>query len=203
MWCGCEIDWAEVRGWIEAGATAATALIAWAAYRAWLPQLRGSSKHAAAAAILEAARLMRYHFYDARSPWISAGEFPPAYRATVAHSSEEEAGGYAHVYEGRWKHLGPQIQQLATLRAKAGALLGDDVADALEGVARKARELHNFMTDSVAQYRAGPEIVREWDQEWVELVKKSVKADPSRDDKYSKEFEEKFAALENLLRPHL
>ena len=199
------VDWSVVPAWVEAVGSVVTAGVALAAYRAWRPQLRGASKHTAAAKILEAARLARYHFYDARNTVITAGEFPAEYWASKARSNAQEADGFAKVYQGRWKHLWPQIEQLAILRAKAGALFGEEVASALDELARKARELQGFMENHLSELRAGPEIVSQWaDQEWVRRVRNSVSVDPQdHTDDYSKEFEEKFEKLEKLVKPHI
>jgi Tfp pilus assembly protein PilE len=57
----------------------ATAALAGMAPRSWREQMRGTSRHLAAAQIAEAAQLTRYYFYDARNGLIHASEFPSAY----------------------------------------------------------------------------------------------------------------------------
>lgn len=211
------VDWGSVPGWIEALAAVATAIIAGIALRTWRTPLRGTTRHNAAAEILEQARLFRYLFYDARNPIYWAGEFPPGYHEKSREDqaarrrldvdadvgSEIEADGFAYVFDARWKLLEPQILQLAQLRAKAGAVLSEDVAQAIDGLARKGRELHNYMSQMVEQYRVGRGIVRQWgDQNWVQRVKAGVKVDDTKNpqDAYSLELEEKFNKLAELLR---
>jgi len=81
---------------------------------------------------------------------------------------------------------------LAKLRARAGTLLGDEVADVIERLAKKGRELSNFFDQRVEQIRVGETIVRLWpNQAWVERVKESLIAVPdpnARDDRYTREF---------------
>lgn len=212
------VDWGSVPDWIEALAVVATAIIAVIALRTWRTPVHGTTRHNAAAEILEQARLFRYLFYDARNPMYWAGEFPPGYHEKKREEqnarqrygvdadlgSETEADGFAYVFNARWKLLEPQMLQLARLRARAGAVLSEDVAKAIEDLARKGRELDNYMREMVEQYRVGPGIVRQWsDQRWVERVKASVTVDDTTNpqDPYSLEFEEKFNALAALLRP--
>jgi hypothetical protein len=200
------IEWGNVAEWVAGIAAVATALIAWMALRSWRDQMRGASRHAAAAQIAEAARLTKYHFYDARNPWYDAAEFPPAYHAAQPpRSNTAEARGWAFLFERRYRLLNNQIMRLAKLRAKAGALLSEDSAEALEALARKARELHNFFQEKVAQIRAGPNIVSQWpDQQWVQRVNQSVEVNPEdHSDRYSLEFEAKFAKLMTLLEPFI
>jgi hypothetical protein len=189
--------------WAAALGSIATAIIAGIALNAWRDQMRGTSRHQAAAEIAEAAQLTRYHFYDARNSMYLASEFPAAYHANANRTHQDEADGWAYVFKNRWDLLGTHILRLATLRAKAGALLSDDCATALEGLARKGRELHNFFADRIEQYRVGPNIVSQWtDQKWVQRVRDSVAVIPGdRSDPYSVEFEEKFASLKRLIDP--
>lgn len=195
----------NIAEWVAALAALATAGIAGWALRSWQDQVRGTSRHTAAAEIAEAAQLTRYHFYDARNPMIFTPEFPASYHQSNQRSRKEEADGYAHVYDGRWKLLGPQILRLATLRAKAGALLSEDCAKALEELARKARELHNFFGHQIEQIRVGPDIVSQWpDQRWVQKVKGAIEVNPDdHSDPYSLEFETKFDTLRKSLEPYM
>lgn len=200
------MDIGSAAEWVSAAAAVATAVIALKALLAWRDQVRGSSKHAAAAEILEAARLTRYHFYDARNAFYVTSEFPASYnQVSGERSRQEEVDGWAHVYAARWNLLGPQILRLATLRAKAGAVLSEDCADALEAMARKARELHNLFQERIGQIRAGPAIVAQWpDQDWVQRVTNSVQViRGDHTDPYSLEFEATFAALKRLVDPFI
>lgn len=201
----CDIDLGNVAEWIGASAAVATAFIAWLALTAWRGQMRGTSRHLAAAEILEAAQLMKFYFYDARNPLYVASEFPAGYHQLVNPNNNAQASAWAYIYKGRWALLEPQILRLATLRAKAGALLGDECAAALEELAKKARQLHGYFQEKVVQFRSGPNIVALWpDQKWVQLVNDSVQANPQQPtDKYSLEFEEKFEALKRLIQPHI
>ncbi len=202
----CHMEIGNLAEWVSAAAAIATAAIAFKALLAWRDQMRGASKHVAAAEILEAARLMRYHFYDARNAMYVPSEFPASYyQVSGQRSRQEETDGWAHVYGARWALLSPQILHLATLRAKAGAVLSEDCADALEALARKARELHGFFQDRVEQIKVGPSIVAQWtNQDWVKRVKESVEVIPGdHTDPYSLEFEEKFEALKKLIDPFI
>jgi hypothetical protein len=200
------LEWGNVAEWLTALAALATAVFAWLALSAWRGQMRGTSRHMAAAEIAEAAQLIKYHFYDARNAFVVVGEFPPTYRSLrPPRSPGDEFMGWQHVFQNRYELLAPQISRLATLRAKAGALLSDECAAGLEALARKARELHGFFQDRLEQIRVGPNIVSQWtDQNWVKRVNTSFQVNPQdHSDPYSLEFEEKFAALMDLIKPFI
>jgi len=199
------IELGPVSDWIAAIGSIATAVVAWIAFLAWRTQLRGASKHAAAAEIAESAQLLRYHFYDARSSLIFAGEFPESYHAARDHTDVDKANAYAYVYERRFKAFSPRILRAWELRAKAGALLSDDVADALGLLARIADRLRSFFEQAVDMVRDGKDLVAQYpDQDWVKLVRSSVRVDPQeRTDPYSQEFEAAFEKLKTSLTPYL
>jgi hypothetical protein len=201
------VEWGNVAEWAAAFGAFATALIAWLALRSWRDQLRGTSKHAAAAEIAEAARLTKYLFYDARNPFYDSGEFPPSYHLRLEPRTDaEEAKAWAYVYRRRYRRLNKQILRLAILRAKAGALLSEESAAGLEDLARKARELRGFFQNKINQIRAGQQAVNQWrNQRWVKRVNEAVKLEPPNDhsDPYSLEFEAKFDALMDLVRPFI
>jgi hypothetical protein len=172
----CSIDWSAIANWISALATAVTAVFAWMAITSWRAQLRGASKHAASQEIAVAAGMLKYAFYDARSPMILVWEFP------------------------KWPH----IFALAKLRPLAGAVLGDPVASAVESLARKARELHFVQEQAVKQKRDGAAIVAQYgDQNFVKRVRDSLEAVKGSDDPFSLEFEAEMAKLQTLLSPHM
>jgi hypothetical protein len=199
------MDVGNIAEWVAALGSIATAVIAGMALNAWRDQIRGTSRHQAAAEIAEAALLMKYHFYDARGAFYGSWEFPPAYHSNSNRTRADEANGWAFVYQKRWDHLSPEILRLATLRAKAGAVLSAECAVALGELAKKARELNNFFAERVEQIRVGPNIVSQWtDQDWVKKVEDSVEAAPDNPtDSYTLEFEEKFQALKDLIEPFI
>jgi hypothetical protein len=192
-------EWGNVAEWLAALATVATAVFAGLALSAWRGQMRGTSRHAAAAEIAEAARLLKYYFYDARHPYVDTGEFPPNYRSLRPPiSPSDKAEGWAYVFKNRYDLLYPQIYRLATLRAKAGVLLSEESATALGDLARKARELDRFFRDRVQQIKLGREAVDELsDPTWVQqtIAAIQVKDLDDHSDQYSLEFEEKFDSL--------
>jgi hypothetical protein len=200
------VEWGNLAEWVTGLAALATAAIAWMALRSWRDQASGMSKHKAAAKIAEAALLMKYHFYDARNPMYDPVEFPAAYnlQKPASRGPLEKARGWAHAYDGRYRRLNRQILRLATLRAKAGALLSEECAAHLEALARKARLLREYFGHSVAQIKAGGEVVKQWDQKWVERVKQSITANPmDHSDPYSLEFEATYDAFMDCLKPFL
>jgi hypothetical protein len=204
---GMTLEPGNIAEWVTALAAVAAAGIAGKALRSWQDQMRGASRHAAAAEIAEAARLTKYHFYDARNPWFGAGEFPPAYRKLQKPTSPtDEARAWAYLFDNRYALLEAQIQKLATLRAKAGALLSDESAAALGDLARKARQLHGFFRDRVEQIKLGPEALDQLpDPSWVEQTNSSFKTKSPDDhsDKYSVEFEQKVSAVMDLVEAFL
>lgn len=196
-----------VADWLTAIGTVATAAVAWWAFLSWRKPLRSASQHAAAEEIAEAVRLLWHHLYDARSPWIAAGEYPREYYEKDRHSrsNQDEARGLAHVYDERWKILWPQILRIATLRAKAGALLDDEVEKGLEALAKCADGLHDSFSWAVKFERDGRELVAQYsDQTWVARVRAAVAVDrDKRDDVYSKEFEEAYGKVVKSLKKYL
>ena len=196
--------------WTEVATAIGTLTLAVAAVYAaitWRRPMIEATKHETAAYVLEQARLFRYLFYDARSSQYTTGEFPPEYYTVSGQRTPtQEADGWAYLFANRWKLMSPQLLELIRSRARAGALLSDEVADAITDLARKGRELHGFMLHRVEQIRSGDQAVAQSDQAWVRKVKESVEADPDpahRDDAYSREFEEKFNKLERIVRPFL
>ena len=203
----CDVDWGFAADWVAALAAVGTLVVAaWAAL-SWREQLRGGSKHTVAQEVATAARALRYAFYGVRSPLIEGWEFPESYwsRAPgVTSSNSEEAEAYRHVYHRRMKELWPSIKAVADLRARSGAVLGEDVAKEIEVLAKKARELDFFFQQDVDQRRAGPEGVRRWtDQAFVERVKQSVVVHDPPDDRFSREFEALLKALLDRVNTHL
>lgn len=92
-------------------------------------------------------------------------------------------------------HTGPYVKAVAELRAKCGAVVGDDAAAAAEKQANTARQLQFYMQQHTDQLRAGAEGVSLWaDQNFVQVVKNSVTVSDPKDDKFSKEFEAAFDA---------
>jgi hypothetical protein len=138
---------------------------------------------------------------------IEGWEFPESYwegAPSKRRSNAEEADAYRHVYHRRMQELWPSIKAAADLRAKAGAVLGEETAKDLEDLAKKARELDFFFQQDVDQRRAGPEGVKQWsDQDFVARVKKSVVAQEPAEDGFSKEFEEILERTLGRLRPYL
>jgi hypothetical protein len=202
-----EIDWKATADWITAVGTGATAVIALFALRAWRTQLRGSNKHAAAQDIEIAALNLRYALEDARAPFIWAGEFPREYYDIgpgQQRTAEQTALGYDHVYRNRWNDLWPHIRAFAKFRPRAGAVLGDAVADAVEALARKARELRFLQEEDVKYKSVGPQVVAGYgDQEFVKRVKASVLAGRTSKDPLSVEFADELRKLRALLKPYI
>lgn len=192
-------NWGSVADWVGVGVSAMTLLIAWKALASWKAQLHGTKRHETAHEIAMAARALRYAFYESRSPFIDAWEFPESYRQRRVGerpTRDQEAAEFAHAYQARLQSLWPYIRKCVELRAKAGAVFGDDCAQDLEKLAKKAREFEFIVAEYVEQLRVGPEIVKLWtDQKWVGRVKESIKTSSERDDPFSGEFEDAMRCL--------
>jgi hypothetical protein len=203
----CVVDWSAVAEWTNVAISFLALVLGVIVILMWRVQLRGGTRHQAAHAVAEAAKMLQYAFYDARSPFISAGEFPASYRmrapgAPVTH--EDRAAEYRHAYANRFQVLWTHILALANLRPRAGVALGDAVADAAERLAKVARQLDWYMTEHVAQLRAGPETVAGWqDQQTVVKVEAGVTVDAGRNDAYSREFEKALNELLELVKQHM
>lgn len=172
----------------------------------WQRQLKGTAAHGIAARLATEVKALSYAFFESRSPLYEGWEFPPEYYAVTgrARTNDEEASAWEHVYTTRWKELWPRVLRLAKLRAKVGALLGDDVADAAETFARIAKQLKFWMEHDISQKRAGPEIVAHWDQNFAARVRQSVSlTDGTRNDAYSREFIVARDRVLSMLRIHL
>jgi hypothetical protein len=199
----CEIDWAAISGWISAVGELATAVIALIALLTWRRNLRGTAKFRVAHKVLEEARLLRYFFYDARSPWVDRGEFPPG-TGDIPNNQRHDALNarvFAHAYNRRYKMVRRQILVVARLRARAGAVFGDELANKMEELVRVAGRLHTYFQEYVVMIREGREVLAtRVDQDWQATVRAAVKVDPEhRTDPYSLEFEQKLKAIDDLL----
>jgi hypothetical protein len=154
----------SVTDWLIAIGTLVTAGAAGYASITWRQNLRKASQHEIATKVLEEASLFRYMFYESRAPIFFGYEFPASYHAIKDRdrSHDEEADGWLHVFEKRWKIIGPQMAVLARLRGRARILLGNDVANNIEVLARTGYQLQSYMREKVAQYRAGSDVVAQW-----------------------------------------
>jgi hypothetical protein len=181
--------------------------VAIAALETWRRQLKGTTAHAAAVKVASEAKTLSNLFFEARSPMFKAWEFPASYYAEEpdAHSDDDEADAIKHVYNNRLQHVWPHIIKLAQMRGEIGAVLGDDVADAAEKLARIAEQLKSWMERDVELHRAGNDFVdRIHDKAYVARVRSSVvMEDNTPTDPFSLEFIRARDALLALVRPHL
>jgi hypothetical protein len=153
----------SITDWLTAIGTLVTAGAAGYASITWRQNLRKASQHEIATKVLEEASLSRYMFYES-APIFFGYEFPASYHA-IKHrdrSNDEEADGWLYVFENRWKIIGPQMAVLARLRGHARILLGNDVANNIEVLARTGYQLQSYMREKVAQDRAGSDVVAQW-----------------------------------------
>jgi hypothetical protein len=196
MFSWAPVNWAEG---ISAIASVLTLIAATWGLTLWRAQLRGTSKHTVAIEAATEVRALATAFFESRSPFYAAWEFPDDYNAIPDKERQpaDDARAWAHVYQGRWAAVHTHMLTVARLRGKVGAVLGDDVAEQMEKLARKANLLTFWMNESLAQKRAGLEMVKGWaSQDVVKATPGYVTVGEERDDKYSKEF---LAILDPLL----
>jgi hypothetical protein len=201
----CVIDWGLVAEWLAALASVGTMAVAICALNSWHKQMRGQSRHSAAQDAATVAHALRYAFYEARSPFIEAWEFPPAYlqRPTGQRTIDEEADAYAHVYAERRKFLWPYIKAVVDLIPKCGAVLGDEVANRLEKLARTARKLEFYHQYDVAA-RRDPEGGANWtDKDLPKRAREGAEVYPDRNDAFSLEFEAAYRAVLDSIKRNL
>jgi hypothetical protein len=183
---------------------AATLVLAGFGLFYWKAQLRGSSKHAVAIEVATEARTLEVLFFEARSRMYFGSEFKEGIPPREQTHDDEYSAVWEHVYQNRWAFLHPQITTLARLSAKAGAVLGDEVASKMTDLSRLARSLSDWMSRDLEQKRTPPDVIRQWtDQAFVASVSAYVTASDTKDDKFSKSFLEKLQALLDALKPHL
>ena len=203
----CAIDWGLIADWVAALAALGTLIVAIWAARSWRGELCGGVKHTVAQEGGPAGPGFEKGFFGGGAPLIEGWEFPESYWSkgpTARRSNTEEAAAYSHVYHRRMKELWPSIKAVADLRARAGAILGEDAARDLENLAKKARELDFFFQRDVEARRAGPEGVKQWtDQGFVERVRQSIVAHDPPDDRFSKEFDALLYALLERVKPYI
>lgn len=199
-------DLGSVAEWVTAFAAVWAALIGWQALGSWQHQLKGATKHTVAHEIATAARALRYAFYDARSPLIFAYEWPPDYFGRpidYLQSNDQKAKDYTYTSNGRLKVLWPYILKLVELRPKAGATLGDPVADSVEALARKVQELQTYMSHQAEMLRQGGLRPSQWtdhDKRTATAITVDLR---SKSDEFSLEFEACLTDLMGLLAPHM
>jgi hypothetical protein len=196
----CTIDWALWPDWITAISSLLTLVVAAIALGAWRVEARGSAAHD----VIEAAWELRYAFYGARSVLIEGWEFPDGYwerKRAGSLTNSYEADALWHVYRQRLEAVWPSLNKVVGLRAKCGAVFGDEAADSCHKLAIAARHLRLHMEEAVAVVRAG-DAAKDWsDQAFVKEVRENLLVAPgSRDDKLSREFEAAFDALPKTLK---
>lgn len=198
-------EWGSIAEWTAAAAAVFTALVAWKALESWQAQLRGGTQHSVAHEIATSAVALKYAFYEARRFPISIVEYPRdwAARAGRLHTDVEKAADHKHAYDGRIKELWPYVIDLRTLRAKAWATLGVEIAEAMELLLRRVSELHGYMAMHVSQLETGTVDPEGWPEQLITLYKAAVAAHFDKSDAFSLQFEENLAALMALLRPYM
>lgn len=136
-------DWVKMFSDGSVGLAAlATAWVARKGVDAWSRELRGRAQFEAAKSLFKAVLKLRDSLQAARSPFISAAEFPEAYRAAgLRPDAKTEFEGFAHVFNTRWAPVWEAYREVEAQTLEAEALWGAKVrtkVDEVKGVIRTA-----------------------------------------------------------------
>lgn len=207
-------DYITATGALLGGAGALVAgVAAWRALNTWRAQLRGEARFDTAKRLLTAAHDLAHQFHAARSPLISAGEFPAEYRnePNTQQTAAERADAYAHVFNARWEPVRVSCLGIVGLLPEVRALLPPEVAKYAETLLDPPRELQGAMEFYVVLQRMDVEGDLKSDQhlqeEWRRvrgLVYASAPKDSvDPDNPLSKAFMERHKVLIEALKPHI
>lgn len=198
-------DWVKMFSDGSVGLAAlATAWVARKGVDAWSRELRGRAQFEAARSLFKAVLKLRDALQAARSPFISAAEFPDAYRAAGLNpDAKTEADGYAHVLNARWAPVWEAYREVETQALEAEALWGADVrgkVDAVKAVVRTVNAaIHAFMRNLQTggeDFKANPP--------FGQKVRSEVFGSDSDDEsELNKRLRTAVQAVEEEMRPHL
>lgn len=180
-----------------------TAYIAYKGLGTWREQLRGSANFETARSLAKSTYRLREAVQRARSPFISAAEFPPGYSAVGSKTSREEADAYIYVFRNRWQPISEALQEFEVYVLEAEALWGNQVRSTSGKLLHVINQLnggiHTLIEDKVADGQLFHN-----DREFGVRIRQTVFGQPNDlDNKTTQELRKAIEAIDDLARPHL
>lgn len=99
-----------------------TAIVAYRGLRKWREELRGRVDFKVARGLIRATYRLGDKLRAARSPFVSASEFPSTYRSPGNATTDEEARALAQVFKHRWEPIVDALQEFEAQALEAEAL---------------------------------------------------------------------------------
>lgn len=191
-----------VKDIILASAAGITAYVAFTGLGKWQKELRGKANFEVARTLIKTVYKLRDELGYARSPFVSAHEFPEGYGGALGkHTAEEEGQAWAYVYSKRWEPVGNAIQEFDTALLEAEALWGNSIKEKALKLREAARELQVSMEAVISDKYHGGEDFK--DREFGKKMRANVSATQSANDDLSNKIFASITELESEIRPHL
>jgi hypothetical protein len=191
-----------VKDIVLASAAGITAYVAFTGLGKWQKELTGKANFEVARTLIKTVYKLRDELGYARSPFVSAHEFPEGYGGALGkHTAEEEGQAWAHVYSKRWEPVGSAIQEFDTALLEAEALWGNAIKEKALKLRQAARELQVSMEAVISDKYNGGEDFK--DRDFGKKMRANVSATHSANDELSNKINEAITELESEIRPHL
>lgn len=187
---------------ILASAAGITAYVALTGLSKWQKELTGKANFEVARTLIKTVYKLRDELGYARSPFVSAHEFPEGYNGSLGnHTAEEEAQAWMRIYSKRWEPVGNAIQEFDAALLEAEALWGNSIKEKALKLSQAARELQVSMEAVISnKYNSGEDFR---DRDFGKEMRANVSATQSSDDQLSNKINEAITGLESEIRPHL
>lgn len=186
---------------VLAVAGAATAWVAIKGLSRWSDELLGKADFEAARLVARSIYALREQVVACRNPFMMAFEFPDQQKTKFHRTAQEEAEGYAHVWNARWKGVIEGWSAFEAAALEAEALWGKPIREATNEVGRSLSKLRAAHDSYVSNLRSegrhftdAPDFGRD--------VNETVYARPDGDS-FHEALEAKISTIDQLLMPHL
>ena len=185
-------------------AALSTAAIAFIGLKSWRRELKGRAEFEAARDLIRVTYKLRDEIQSCRSPFVSGHEFPESYRDSYGKKSQkEEADGWRHVYNARWKTVGVVIQEFDAQSLEAEALWGEDVRSLTNTLRQCANKLYVAIEMLISNYEDGGETFGT-DRKLGQKIRADVSASVGTEgNALSLDIEMAINGIEQKIRPHL
>jgi len=170
----------------------------------WRRELGGRVSFETARALLRGTYRLRDAVDVARSPFISATEFPTGYQPPPFNTTtaQKEVEAYAYIYKNRWIPVLTALQDFDSAALEAEALWLEDIRDKTDRF-RRCLNKYRVAIDMDLDNRASGGKHFEVDRELAKRIRRDLSATHSDDNELSKEIEASVNDIKKFLRAHL
>ncbi|WP_250633506.1 hypothetical protein [Pinirhizobacter soli] len=137
-------------------AVIATATVAWKGLNRWKLEQAGKVGFDVARQLARATYRVRNTFNEARSPFVSAGEFPEGYNP-MEKTDDKETKAWTHVLNKRFTPLREAALELQAVGLEAEVLWGDEVKTKISEITKCVTLLRFGMQEYVERIAIGKE----------------------------------------------